>query len=186
MKKSLVGAIFLGMLLLPLMAHAASFEVFGGYQYLRTGDIQSESGSNQDWNGWNAAGTFNFGHHFGVTGDFSGTYATIDGISSHIYTYSGGPVVFTHIGPIKPFAHALFGGINRGASNEGVSFSQTGFTTMVGGGLDFKVNRFFAFRIPQVDWLYYHYGSSVIAGVGIPSFSQSNNVRLSSGIVIKF
>jgi hypothetical protein len=182
MRKSLVGVIFAGMLFLPLMAHAVSFEVFGGYQYLHTGNIQGQSDTSQDFNGWNAAGTFNLGHHFGVTGDFSGTYATIDGVSTHVYTYTGGPVLYTHIGPIKPFVHALFGGIDLGASNSGVNVSRTGFTTMVGGGLDYKVAGPIAIRIAQFDWLYYNFGSTPTA----PSFSQSNNERISSGIVIKF
>jgi hypothetical protein len=57
---------------------------------------------------------------------------------------------------------------------------------MFGGGVDAKVNRMFAVRLAQVDWLYYHFGSKTIDGFGFPSFSGSNNVRFSTGLVLRF
>jgi len=89
-------------------------------------------------------------------------------------------------GKVNPFVHALVGGIRLGASDEGVSVSENGFTTMVGGGVDVKAARAIAVRLVQADWLYYHFGSNTIAGVAVPSFSQSKNVRISTGIVFRF
>ena len=57
---------------------------------------------------------------------------------------------------------------------------------MAGGGLDVKVNRAIAIRLAEVDWVYYHFGSNTIEGVEIPSFSQSNNARIATGVVIRF
>lgn len=171
---------------LPLMAQKA--EVFGGYEYLNVGSNNSNDiGLNsQGFNGWNAALTVKGNRFLGIEGDFAGTYASVDGVNVHVYTYTAGPVVFVPSPVIRPFVHVLFGGINLSASESGVSTSWNGFTTMFGGGVDFKVNRALAIRVGQVDWLYYHFGSKVIDGVGVPSFSGSNNVRFSTGVVLRF
>lgn len=189
MQKFVASIVFLGLFSLPLMAQS-KVQVFGGYQYLHTGDItvdgQSAPNSAQGYNGWNASATYYFGRFIGVQGDFSGSYATVDGVSTHIYTYTGGPVIAFRRGPVNPFVHALFGGINLSGSGSGVSVSETGFTTMVGGGVDVKVAHDISVRPIGVDWLYYHYGSNVIDGLGIPSLSQSNNVRITTGVVLRF
>jgi hypothetical protein len=188
MKRLLLCSLLLGLVSVPLVAQD-HFEVFGGYQYLHLGNAsingQTASGS-QSFNGWNAGAQANLSKHFGVEGDFGGAYATISGVSTHFYTYTGGPVIFGSMGGIKPFVHALFGGVKLSGSQSGVTVSQTGYTTMVGGGVDAKVSKALAWRVAQVDWLYYHFGSSVIAGVGIPSISSSSNVRISTGIVLRF
>ncbi len=174
----------------PLLAqenYAPKAEIFGGYQYMHMGsDTSLGSTGGQAFNGWNVAAEGNFGKYFGVEGDFSGAYAKISGVSTHVYTYTGGPVVFAELERIKPFAHVLFGGTSTGASESGVSISLGGYTVMAGGGVDAKVNRSLAIRVAQVDWLYYHFNSKTISGVAIPEFSGSNNVRISTGVVVRF
>jgi opacity protein-like surface antigen len=189
--KKLVVCLVAALLSLPMMAQESSTpkaEVFGGYQYLRMGSDTSlgSTGGAQGFNGWNAAAQFNFNRFMGVEGDFSGTYATISGVSAHVYTYTGGPVVFAQVGRIKPFAHVLFGGTKLGGSESGVSISWSGYTTLAGGGIDAKVNKNVAVRVAQFDWLYYHFGSKTISGVQFPTFSGSNNVRISTGLVFGF
>jgi outer membrane protein with beta-barrel domain len=188
MKQFLVCSLLLGLFSLPLMAQD-HVEIFGGYQYMHLGSAsingQSASGS-QGFNGWNAGAQANLSKHFGVEGDFDGAYATVSGISTHVYTYTGGPVVFANFGGIKPFVHAMFGGIKLSGSQSGVTVSFNGYTTIVGAGVDARIKKALAWRVAQVDWLYYHFGSSVIQGVGIPSISSSSNVRVSSGLVLRF
>ncbi len=189
--KKLVVCFVAALLSLPMMAQEIStpkVEVFGGYQYLRIGSDTSlgSTGGAQGFNGWNAAGQVNVSKYLGVEGDFSGTYATISGVSAHVYTYTGGPVVFAQVGRIKPFAHVLFGGTKMGGSESGVSLSWSGYTTLAGGGVDAKVNKNIGVRVAQVDWLYYHFGSKTIAGLQFPSFSGRNNVRISTGLVFGF
>ncbi|HVI79510.1 MAG TPA: hypothetical protein VM715_15355 [Candidatus Acidoferrum sp.] len=189
--KKLVVCFVAALLSLPMMAQENSSpkaEVFGGYQYLRMGSDTSfgSTGGAQGFNGWNAAAQLNFNRFLGVEGDFSGSYATISGISAHVYTYTGGPVVFAQVGRIKPFAHVLFGGTKLGASESGVSLSWSGYTTLAGGGVDAKFNKNVAVRVAQFDWLYYHFGSKNIAGLQLPAFSGSNNVRISTGLVFGF
>jgi hypothetical protein len=142
--------------------------------------------NSQAFNGWNAAAAYNLNKNIGVEGDFSGTYASPSGISWHVFTYSGGPIVSMPTGRIKPFAHVLFGGIKLSASESGASVSWNGFTTMFGGGVDVKANKNISVRLAQVDWLYYHFGSKAIGTVLFPSFSGSNNVRISTGVVFHF
>jgi hypothetical protein len=148
-------------------------EVFGGYQYLHLG------GSNPtvNMNGWDASLTGNFNKYFGVTGDFSGSYKTISGVDVKVYSYTGGPVFsLNHEGTINPFVHALFGGAHASVALSGVgSGSENGFTMLYGGGVDVKMSKLLALR-GQVDWVYYRF-----SGV-----SESNNVRVATGIVLRF
>ena len=80
----------------------------------------------------------------------------------------------------------LFRSIHLSGSEGGVSISENGFTMIFGGGVDARVNKAISIRVVQADWLYYHFGSDTVESVTIPSFSQSNNVRVSTGIVITF
>jgi hypothetical protein len=191
MRNFLASILVLGLLSFPLRAQdSPRIEVFGGYQYLHTGTLhingQDLPSSSEGFNGWNASITGNLNRYFGIQGDFSGTYDTSNGISTHVYTYTGGPVLSVEAGRIKPFVHALFGGIRNTGTASGVSISENGFTVMAGGGVDAKLNRAIAIRVIQADWVYYHFGSQTVEGVQIPSFGQSNNVRISTGIVFRF
>lgn len=183
-------------LALPVMAQD-KVEIFGGYQYLHNGNVTtngvSQPGTSQGYNGWNAAAAFKLNRFAGVEGDFSGTYASIapgqagsSNLSVHIYTYTAGPVLFVPAPFIRPFVHALVGGIHMTQGFSGVSASLNGFTTMIGGGVDAKIAPRIAVRIAQVDWLYYHFGSTTVGGAAVPSISGSNNVRISTGIVLRF
>jgi len=199
MRQVMLAVLVIGLLSLPLMAEDNSkVEVFGGYQYLRLNDVggcgSSNGCPNINANGWDAAATAYFNRFLGVTGDFSGTYNTqsvsVEGITAsiplHFYTFAGGPVVAFREGKINPFVHALFGGVHvsASASAEGASasVSQTGFLTAVGGGVDVKLNRVIAVRLVDGDWVYYHF-SGIFGG---PSYSSNGNIRIATGIVLKF
>ena len=172
-------AVFLAALLVLLPAFAVAgdtpkAEVFGGYQYLHV----SDNGFSQGFNGWDAALTGNVTKEFGITGDFSGSYATISGVKAHVYTYAFGPTVnLNHNGVLNPFAHALFGGahLNGSVSGSG-SASTNGFAMAIGGGADAKVAPHIAVRLGQFDWVYYRF-----EGQGF-----SKNFRYSGGIVFRF
>lgn len=169
MKLVLSLIVVVGLLSVPLLAQDyPKAEIFGGYQF-----VHSEG---ENLNGWNASLTGNFNKVFGLTGDFGGAYKTIDGVDFKVYTYTGGPVVnLNHSGVVNPFVHALAGGAHFVGSVPGSSASLNGFTMMYGGGADIKMSKLVAFR-GQVDWVYYHVSGS----------SSSKNVRLSTGIVIRF
>ncbi|MGZ4875140.1 MAG: hypothetical protein ACXV5R_08225, partial [Candidatus Angelobacter sp.] len=86
-------------LCLPFMAMAQSSDdvatrgtVFGGYSLLHN--------NSNNFNGWDAQGTFNFTPHFGVTADFTGNSRQLAGVSflgfsagtdQHLYNFLFGP-----------------------------------------------------------------------------------------------
>jgi len=106
-------------------------------------------------------------------------------------------VVYTESGRIKPFAHALFGGVHLsgtesqtvdgdGPLQSSLSVAWNGFTMMAGGGVDVKASRNIAIRLAEFDWVYYHLSDTSVSGVSVSGFSGSNNVKISSGIVFRF
>jgi opacity protein-like surface antigen len=193
MRKSLMFVV-LGLSSLPSMAQEFSrAELFGGYQYLRFGGSTSNgsTSSSQAFPGWNASFAFNFNRYLGATGDVGAGYATINGVSTSIYTFTTGPMVtLSSARKVNPYVHALFGAAYAKASvtsaGTTTSVSQVGSTALLGGGVDVKVTQAISVRVIQADWLYYRFGSKTFGGVTIPASSQSNNVRLSIGLVYRF
>ena len=163
------------------------FEVFGGYEYLHMGsNTNGFFATGQGFNGWNIDAAYRLHRYLGVEGDVGGTYATIGGLSTHVYTYTGGPVIGANVGPIQPFVHVLAGGARLSTGQSGASVSWNGLAVMAGGGVDAKVFPMISVRLIQFDWLYYHFGSQNFFGEATPSTSASNNVRISTGVVVRF
>jgi opacity protein-like surface antigen len=88
------------------------------------------------------------------------------------HNYLFGPRVSVSVGKVRPFAEALFGAGHVSANN-GVG-SDTSFATALGGGLDYKLIPLVAWRI-QGDYLQTRFFGAT-----------QNNVRLSTGIVLRF
>ncbi|HEY6370043.1 MAG TPA: outer membrane beta-barrel protein [Candidatus Sulfotelmatobacter sp.] len=172
MRKFIAVACFL--MLFSLAAMAADYpkaEIFGGYQYTHL-----EGGYNG--NGFNFALNGNFNDYFGITADFGAAYKSQNGVSLNNYTYTFGPVLSLRANKAyTPFVHALIGGDHATASVSGVgSASGNGYALMAGGGVDFNINRGLAFRAAQADWMLVHSNGS----------TSSKNLRISTGIVLKF
>jgi hypothetical protein len=204
--RNLLLSITLILTVLPLAAQSSRVEVFGGFQYLRDGDVD---GLNDGLGavGWNAAATYYFSKHFGATADFSGSYrsATLvlnqpylgDGgrfpVQLRAYTYTFGPVYnLNRRGRLRPFVHALFGAGNlrpngcvifSGSPDECGSGSYGGLTVFLGGGLDIAADRLSAFRILQVDWAHL---PSFASGQNGSFAGQNSNLRISTGLVCRF
>lgn len=194
MRKFLLAVIFLSLMTVSLPAQdAPRVEIFGGYQFLHDASFDGE-GDSANTIGWNAAATFNFMKHVGITGDFSGNYRSENIVSNaqpypahvRIYTYTFGPVVSLNLGrQLRVFTHALFGGghlrptacvIFSGSPDECGSGAASGFAMMLGGGVDALASNPIALRIFQIDWAY------------LPSEfgAQTGNVRVSTGVVFRF
>jgi len=169
----------LGLILVLSLTAAAQdapkAEVFGGYSYIRS--------DGESFHGWNASVAGNANNWFGIVGDFSGHYMSLDilgeSFSTSIYTYTFGPrFSYRNNEKIVPFAHALFGGARLGASTTvagiTVSDSESGFASNVGGGLDWVASPSVAIRLIQADALIVR-----IAG------STSTDGRLSFGVVFR-
>jgi len=186
-----------------LFAHAAhaqsTFQVFGGYSYLRPsvavtetqyppcpvgvlppcgGPIVQTIGTHPNLNGWELSGTYNATKWFGATADFSGHYGSVLGSSDHLQTYLFGPQI-RFPGRVSPFAHVLFGGAHEalgGNSAPQISAgSANAFAAAVGAGIDIKVAHFVSFRAIQLDYLMTRFGSAT-----------QNQPRVSAGVVLRF
>jgi hypothetical protein len=152
---------------------APKAELFGGYQYTRLNPNGAGTGFN--FNGWNASLTGNANKWFGVTGDFSGIYKSISGVSVKAYTYTFGPTFAVRKSEaVTPFVHALFGGFHASANFAGASTD--GFAMMIGGGVDAKLSQHLALRAVQFDWV-------MLRDSGV---TENKNVRVSTGLVFRF
>jgi len=179
-------------------------ELFVGYSYLRAVPTMAD-GNRLVWlNGGSTSIAFNFTRHLGLVGDFGGfddskfylagaggnPSSTVDS-SGTVYTYLLGPrFSFRNHERVTPFVQALFGGIH--ASDVTLSSGCTGagctplpaensFAMTAGGGLDIGVNRHFAIRIVQAEYMMTRMENhSTAAG------ASQNDMRLSSGIVFRF
>jgi opacity protein-like surface antigen len=166
-----------------------SGNVFFGYSYLST-DLSSIDRANA--NGWEASVEGKIFPFVGIVGDFDAHYGSQNfplicplqpegvapgecvGVSASFTerNYLFGPRVSMSIGKFRPFAEALFGASHVNVNN-GVG-SDTSFATALGGGLDYKIIRPLAWRL-QGDYVQTRFFGAT-----------QNNVRISTGIVLRF
>ena len=120
----------------------------------------------------------------GIVADFSQHYGSanvpctvpidcfiIPSVTIHQQNFLFGPRLSMSIGKIRPFAEVLFGAGHINADGAG---SDTSFATALGGGLDYKIIRLVAVRV-QGDYVQTRFFGTT-----------QNNVRLSTGIVLRF
>src|ERR1035438_6557584 len=133
----------------PLLGQTNKGELFGGYSFER---IAPGCGSNYrcgtdtggpatNLNGWTAALTGYFYKSLGISAQFAGNYngtAVLSSSTVHRYMYQFGPAYEFQMGKASAFAHALFGGVTQGSSND-PALGYRAFLWSVGGGLDWKV-----------------------------------------------
>jgi hypothetical protein len=176
--------IVLGFFLLALTSNVAMaqddvprMEAFGGFSYLPAG---SEDFPRSTSFGFQTSITVNLNKWFGVVGDFGGQYSSsnlqhplINGtVKTAIYEYLVGPRFSIRTQRANVFGHVLFGGAS-GRTDLG-SFSDTEIAIGAGAGLDIGINSRIAIRAFQFDYL------------GSFTDMLENNVRLGTGIVIRF
>lgn len=226
MRRSFIFAV-LCVTLVPLLASAQGYpkaEIFVGYSYLHI-DTNGASSSrlnqlcntvtvgncpfifqlHSGFNGWNAAGQYNFNSWLGAVADFSGHYGTLvtakftsasfQGINfvdfslpkQSNYDFLFGPVFSYRKPRYRAFAHALLG-------DEHVSFrslqlppslgavpgppSSNYFVLSLGAGLDVKLNRRFQIRAGEFDYQHVTHSFS--------NNDYQNNLRFSVGLVALF
>jgi hypothetical protein len=182
-------------LFLALPSHAQSFELFGGYSYVRapvtftqtpqgtcptTGCPITVTSPKLNLNGFEVGGAFKVLGPLALAADFGDTSGSFQGANTHLRTYLVGPQLRLP-GPISPFAHFLVGAAHESASTSigtvitTTSPTHTGFATTLGGGLDLKVLPLISIRPIQVDYLLTHFNSAT-----------QNQFRISAGVVVHF
>jgi opacity protein-like surface antigen len=179
------GLIAFALLLFAGLANAqvpTSGNVFFGYSYFNT-DLSSIDRANT--NGWEASVEGKIIPWVGIVADFDSHYGSQNfaapcpaggpgctfnaNINERDFLF--GPRVSVSVGKFRPFGEALFGGAHVNANEAG---SDTSFATAVGGGLDYKIIRPIAWRF-QGDYVQTRFFGA-----------KQNNVRLSTGIVLRF
>lgn len=168
----LLGSVFL-VSLWPLPAHAQDkIELFGGYSYMRVDASPSASPGTSSFslNGFELSGQYKFRDWLGAVADFDGHYGSPSGEGTSINSFLFGPQV-SWSSRVSPFAHLLVGGAHVSTG----PFTGTSLSFALGAGIDYKVGRLLYWRIIQGDYLFTHlFGNA------------QSNVRVSSGIVLKF
>jgi hypothetical protein len=162
-----------------------SGNVFFGYSFYNT-DLSSIDRANT--NGWEASVEGKIIPWIGMVADFDSHYGSqnfpecipVSGTSCGVSNFNAsvtehnflfGPRVSFSVGKFRPFAEALFGGAHVDAASAG---SDTSFATALGGGLDYKIIRPLAWRF-QGDYVQTRFFGTT-----------QNNVRLSTGLVLRF
>jgi hypothetical protein len=169
-------------------AQVPSGNIFLGYSFENT----SSSGlglnlSRPNLQGWEGSLEGKWLPWVGMVADFSGHYgsqtfqepvpqsgAITVKVTGHELEVMFGPRVSIPVGKFTPFAEAMGGvaHINTGGSFPGPS--NTSFATALGGGIDYRLIRLFAWRV-EGDYITTRFFNST-----------QNNFRLSTGIVFRF
>ena len=164
-----------------------SGNVFFGYSYYST---NLSSFDRVNTNGWEGSVEGKVAPFLGLVADFDGHYGSqtlavpveppCPSSGCPVFSANGnfsehnvlfGPRFSASVGKFRPFAEFEFGVGHVGANAAGAS---TSFATAFGGGLDYRLLRIIAWRFEG------DYVRTRFFGVG------QNNVRISTGIVLRF
>jgi hypothetical protein len=170
-------------------------------------------GIRSDFTGWTAEGQYNADRWIGIAADFGGhrgaplTALSTSGVTglpseSENYILVGPVLSYRNKTRLTPFVHALFGWERttlNGTTITGLpaprvvaATTYDDFTMALGGGLDCKIVKHVALRIPQVD--YFHtslnttkfyndaFGPQLFQGLS----TRQRNARIAGGIVVQF
>jgi opacity protein-like surface antigen len=170
-----------------------SGNVFFGYSFENASSSSFDLSNlgRPNLNGWEASFEGKVFPWVGIVADFGAHYAsqnyqvTQNGITTTTsngeeLTLLFGPRVSVPVGRFRPFAEALFGAAHTQAhqgSNLPDNFNQpkdTSFATALGGGIDYKLIRPIALRV-EGDYVQTRFFNTT-----------QNNVRISTGIVLRF
>jgi len=155
-------------------------ELFGGYSYARTDDL--------NLHGWNGSIAWKWNSRFGIAGDFSGQYGNVTefgiDVGTSIHSFLFGPRFSSRTSDrITLFGQAMVG-VSRIAANVplgqipgvgGISVGTTGLALAGGGGVDASISKKLAVRVFQGDFIH-------IRAEG----EASNIFRISAGLVLRF
>jgi hypothetical protein len=162
----------------------ASGNVFFGYSFENASSTALDVDlSRPNLQGWEASLEGKIFPALGIVADFSGHYgsesgvaATPDGpieanVTGHEEEVLFGPRFSIQLSKFRPFAEFEFGIGHMSTNGFG---SNTSFATALGGGLDYRIIRPIAWRFEG------DYVSTRFFG------TTQNNIRLSTGIVVRF
>jgi opacity protein-like surface antigen len=161
---------------------APKADIFAGYSYVR--ERPSTSGTSSfNLHGGSASISYNANTWLSGVADFGGYHnGNVLGTNTNgtFSTYLFGPrVSYRRLRRLTPFGEALFGVAHASAHVTGASNSENAFATAIGGGVDFKLSDHFSIRPAKVDYLMSRFRETGTS-------ATQNNLRLSTGIVLRF
>lgn len=184
---------------IPALLQAQVADLYLGYSFVSsdvsvtsgTGTLNSRSSGRAPLNGWEASASVRVLPWIRAVANIGGNYGTVPIVftsslgptekvnaNTNLHTYLFGPRASVSFGSITPFAHALFGAARQSVSAEAfignVGEKDTAFAFDLGGGIDFRLMRFVAWRV-QGDYLQ----TRLFAGT-------QHDPRVSTGIVLRF
>jgi len=163
-------------------AQMRSGNAFFGYSYYNSTNLSSPLFNRATTNGWEASVEGKILPFMGVVADLDGHFGS-QNVSTcgqgcgqfrsavSQYNYLFGSRVSVSVAKFRPFAEVLIGGSHV---NVHLLSSGTSFATAVGGGFDYKVMRLLGWRL-QADYVHTHFFNA-----------KQNNIRVSTGIVVRF
>ena len=116
-------------------------------------------------------------------------------VQGNLFTYLFGPQIKVRAHRFQPYAHLLFGGAHTnvygnafhticqpivGGCTLSKAPAEDAFAMDFGGGVDIPINKYFAFRPAQVDYLLTRFHNPFTGD------NNQNNFRYSAGIVLSF
>jgi opacity protein-like surface antigen len=166
----------------------ASGNVFVGYSFENTNWSGLDSGlSRPNLQGWEASLEGKFFPHLGLVADFGGHYgsqtfqtfppqggAVTVKVTGHQQEVLFGPRISIPVGKFTPFGEFMVGLSHINNGGDVPSSSNTSFATALGGGIDYRLIRLVALRV-EGDYLRTRFFNT-----------SQNNLRLSTGIVVRF
>ncbi|MGC1448849.1 MAG: hypothetical protein WA830_02320 [Candidatus Sulfotelmatobacter sp.] len=164
-----------------------SGNVFFGYSFENTNSSTLDLNLNRaNLQGWEASLEGKLVPLLGIVADFSGHYGSqsfVDitpagpvnlKVTGHEWEVLFGPRLSIPVGKLTPFGEVMAGVAHINTGGTVPSPSNTSFATAIGGGTDYRVFRPLAFRL-EGDYLRTSFFNT-----------SQNNVRLSTGIVLRF
>lgn len=186
-KLFIIAALAMALPVLAQAQEAPRTEFFGGYSYMRSGEIDPLNPEDLDLNGYNVSGAVTvFKKYLSVKVDISGHFGDVLPIVPQLQIKQGrtlflaGPqITLRKNESFQPFAHFLFGAV-RLKVESGVSsaeFTDIGFAMAFGGGVDVKtpLGKKVAVRLFQADYVRTKFEAATFG-----------NLRVSAGIVLRF
>ena len=187
-----IACAIIGVFLLASLAAAqipTSGNIFVGYSFENTNWSGLDSSlSRPNLNGWEASLEGKIFPHLGIVTDFGSHYGSQSftelppagpgpikvNVTGHQWEVLFGPRLSIPVGNVTPFAEAMFGVAHVHNGGDLPSTANTSFATALGGGIDYRLIKFFAVRL-EVDYLRTHFYGT-----------RQNNLRMSPGLVFRF
>jgi len=170
------------------------WDLFAGYQYLHPGGTVPESTGDPNnptpftlpgmSKGAGTALTYNIDPHWGGEVDFG--YNRDTSTASSEWTVSAGPRFMWRTDSANLFLHAL-GSFNRLTYDAG-NATHNGVGVILGGGMDLPINKTWAWRLFEADYVWARHNFANYAAPSFPDLRRPSleGVRLRTGVVISW